>query len=198
MNKKLATLLVPLMLMLVASFAYAQWTDSVFINATATTGDVELRITDFGVCSQSPGPSWTGVGSWGEAEEITVTVTNTYPGWYAYVCLQVKNTGTITIKMHSIKIEAVSGAGALMDYYRFAIPTGNTWCGISSPIYWLDSFSWWSTERLYSALGIPTITIAPGATYVLGGYFDLRSDTPQWENTALTIKITLKAIQAVP
>ena len=186
--------------------SYAQWTDTVNISATATTGNVELRITDFGVCHQdnydSWEPSWTGVGNWGTAESITVTVDPTYPGWDAFVCLKVKNTGDIPIKMYSIKIDRVSGNSNLMGYYMYGIPDGNTWChiGNNGNVYHYHSFNWWNTERLYTDLldetNIPVLM--PGETVVLGAYFELRSDTPQWENTALTVTITLKAIQEVP
>lgn len=191
-----ATLMIALM---AVGFAYATWFDSVFINATATTGDVELRITRFGVCSQSPGPTWTGEGWYSDVDEITVTVDNTYPGWWAYVCLQVKNTGTISIKLYGIQIVRTGGHAGLMDYYRYGIPEGDTWCAMHHPVYFNYTFTTWSTEHLYDVLGLPTVTIAPGASKVLGGFFYLDPTTPSgYENTALTVRITLKAVQAVP
>ncbi len=204
MNKKLLTaVLVPLMLMLVASFGYAAWTDSIAIYTTATTGDVEFRILAFGVCSKSGelAISASGVGDYPH-ESITVTISNTYPGCWAYFCLRVKNTGTISVKLYRLRIAYKDGNAGWMDYYYFAIPEGNTWCNIGPRVWFNNSLTWWSTWRYYTAGGdlatIPVPPIAPEAEYVLGGYFKLADDAPQWENSGISVSLELEVIQAVP
>ena len=204
MNKKLVTaVLVPLMLMLVAGFGYANWTDSVAVNVAATTGDVEFRILAFGVCSQSGelAISAEGVGTY-PYESINVVMSNTYPGSWAYFCLKVKNTGTISVELYRMRIVYVSGEAGWMPWYRFGIPDGNTWCNIGGTVYFENDLNWWSTWRYYTVGGelaaIPDFTIAPGAEYVLGGYFELDTGAPQVEGSTINVRLDLEVIQALP
>ena len=182
---------------------YATFYDPIYITGTADTGDLEYRITRFGVCEQGGldeewEPTWTGIDTYTDETSITVTVDPTYPGWYAYTCLRVHNTGDIPLKMYSMKITYVAGNPDLMGYYRFAIPTGNTWCQITGPVYWNNTFNWWTTEKYYSDLGIPYFHILPGASYVLGAYFYLDQSLPTgYENSYLTVTITITGTQAV-
>lgn len=177
--------------------SYAQWTDSVTINATATTGDLEYRITRFIVTDQSGigtwHPTWTGIGNYGNEESITVTVAPTYPGWEAICQLTVKNTGNIPLELHSIKLTRTGGNSNLMGYYYYGIPDDTLLS--EATIYHLHTFNWWTTERTYDNLGI-SVTIEPGDTQTLEAYFKLSSNVPQWEGSALTIKLTLTATQA--
>jgi len=202
MNKKLLTaVLVPLMLMLVASFGYAQWTDSVAVNVAATTGDVEFRILAFGVCSQSGGLVFTGEGSYGEVDSISLTMDRTYPGCWAYFSLQVRNTGTISLKLYRMRIVYTGGNAGWMDYYYFAIPTGDAWCGMTAPVYFYNTLTWWSDWKYYGInldAGLPNSPKAPGTVWVLGGYFKLADDAPQVESDTINVRLDLEAIQALP
>jgi hypothetical protein len=88
-----------------------------------------------------------------------------------------------------------------MQYYYFAIPTGNKWCQIGPPFYFKNDLNWWNTWRYYGTgkdLPVPVPTINPGDTYVLGGYCELDSNAPQVENNAITVQLELEVIQAVP
>lgn len=192
--------------------SYAQWFDNVDINATTTNGDLEYRITKFDVTKQDGldqnnnginewEPSWTGCHAYANKESITVTVDPTYPGWNAFVCIKVKNTGNIPIKMHGLQIQRISGKADLMNYYLFGIPDGDT-CnniGYNDAVYHRHSFNWWTNEKYYSdllpAANIPVLE--PDESAVLGGYFELSENVPQWENKQLTVKVTLSATQAV-
>lgn len=197
-SKMVGLFAVVIVALMVAGVAYSLWTDSVAINVTATTGDVEFRILGFGVCSQSGqlGFSWS-PGWDGEHESIGVSITNTYPGSWAYFCLMVKNTGTISVKLYRIRIVYTGGNSDWMDYYYFAIPTGNQWCQIGPPVYYNNTLTWWSDWRYYTGLGID-VTIAPGHTYVLGGYFKLADNAPQSENDAISVRLDLGVVQAIP
>ncbi|MEM2911517.1 MAG: hypothetical protein QW146_03325 [Candidatus Bathyarchaeia archaeon] len=197
-SKMVGLFAIVMMALMVAGVAYSVWTDSVAINVTATTGDVEFRILDFGVCSQSGELIITGP-SGGEYESIDVSISNTYPGCWAYFCLLVKNTGTISVKLYRIRIVYTGGNSDWMDYYYFAIPTGDQWCQIGPPVYYNYTLTWWSQWRYYDGeLNIPDFTIGPSQTYVLGGYFKLSDNAPQWENNAINVRIDLEVVQAVP
>jgi len=205
MNKKLLTaVLVPLMLMLVASFGYAAWTDSIAIYTTATTGDVEFRILAIGVWNSSAGLSFSASGV-GESpyEAVNLAIRNTYPGSWAFIWLKVKNTGTISIKLYRMRIVCTGGNADWKSYYRFAIPTqGDLACEFGPPVYFENDLNWWSTWRYYTAGGdlatIPVPPIAPEAEYVLGGYFKLADNAPQVENNWISVSLELEVIQAVP
>ena len=197
-----ALFMVSLMAIAGVGASYAVWSDQVAITATATTGYLEYRITDFSVSDQTliagQPATWTGVGTYPEWDSITITVQPTYPGWAAICHVTVKNTGTLPLTMYSMKMTYVSGEWDLMNYYYWAIPDAgyNTLPIDPTHIYWLNTFNWWTTGYTYAALGIPTITILPGATKTLDAYFWLNPALTGWENTPLTVTITLEATTA--
>jgi len=201
MKSKMVGLFALVMIALMAAgVAYSLWTDSVAINVTATTGDVEFRILNFGVCSQSGALeiNWY-PGSDGEYESIHVTISNTYPGCWAYFCLEVKNTGTIPVKLYRMRITYQDGNYGWMQYYYFAIPEGDQWCQIGPPVYFKNNLTWWSEWRYYGVdLPVPNPSRGAGEVWVLGGYFELSSNAPQVENDAIIVKLELEVIQAVP
>jgi len=205
MNKKLMTaLLVPLMLIAVAGFGYAQWTDSIAINTTATTGDVEFRILGIGVWNQSGELSFSasGVGDY-PYEAVNLVISNTYPGSWAFIWLKVKNTGTISVKLYRMRIVFTGGNSGWMSYYRFAIPTqGASPREFGPPVYFEHDLNWWSNWQYYTSDGnlatVPNPSKAPGTEWYLGGYFKLADDAPQVENNAINVRLDLEVIQALP
>lgn len=79
--------------------AFAFWTEPVTIASTASTGYLELKLTNIVpsnsniTCEQTdggPGDSFT---------EFTVTVTDAYPGYVGRVTFDVENTGTIPARI---------------------------------------------------------------------------------------------------
>lgn len=199
-SKMVGLFAVVMIALMVAGVAYSAWTDSVAINVTATTGDVEFRILNFGVCSQSGGLNinWLpGVGA--EHESIDVSIGNTYPGCWAFFCLQVKNTGTIPVKLYRMKITYQSGESEWMQYYYFAIPTGDQWCQIHEPVYYKNNLLWWSDWKYYGTdLNVPNPSHAASEVWVLGGYFELDTNAPQLESSTITVQLALDVIQALP
>ena len=196
-----ALFMVSLMALAGVGASYAVWSDQVVINATATTGDLEYKITDFWVLDQTTigGQNlgiWTGQGDWGQSDSITVTVAPTYPGWEAICRLTVKNTGNLPLTLYSIKMTYVSGEYNLMNYYCWGIPSLTTLPVVpGTSLFYLNTFDWLTTERTYSGdlPQIPVITILPGGTQTVEAYFWLYPTVPQYEGYALTVTLTLEA-----
>ncbi|MCX6672134.1 MAG: hypothetical protein NTX92_09470 [Euryarchaeota archaeon] len=195
-----ALFMVSLMAIAGVGASYAVWSDQVAINATATTGNLEWRITDFAVRDQTTigGANpviWTGVGNWGESESITVTVQPTYPGWAAICVLYVKNTGNLPLTMYSVQITYAGGDAALMNWYSYGIPVLDpaTLPGITFQGPGEQYLSYWTTE--YAFTGTP-YAIPVGQTIGVQAYFKLSPDVPQAELDPLTVTLTLKATTA--
>lgn len=176
--------------------AFAQWTDQVVINATVSTGTVDFRILDLGECEVSPGIVVEGSEVATGGKSATITISNTYPGAYGYLWINVKNAGSIPIKLSQMRIVRVSGPWDLMDWYKYAIPTGDTVCGITGPVYFEGTLTWWSTWRNFDDLaGLPNPSMAAGAERVLGAYFELGLGTPsglQGQTLVVTVELEVK------
>jgi uncharacterized membrane protein len=97
MNKKLAVLLVPLMLIAVAGFGYAAYMRQVndYVSATAGTFDIDITGSPTISCSES---YMTGNVAHSQ-NEIDVNVTNFAPGDYATVTFDITNTGSLPGKL---------------------------------------------------------------------------------------------------
>ncbi|MBE3137078.1 MAG: hypothetical protein IMZ43_06785 [Thermoplasmata archaeon] len=195
-----ALFMVSLMAIAGVGISYAQWFDQVDITATATTGTLEYRITNFAMMDQTKIGGvdpviWTGVGGYGNEESITVTVAPTYPGWAAICQVTVQNTGNLPLTLYSLKMTYISGEYNLMNYYNWGIPDNTVFpCNV----YYLGTFDWWTTARTYSVdlPTIPVMTIQPGDTLPIQAYFWLNPVVPQSELAALTVRITLEATTA--
>jgi hypothetical protein len=199
MNKKLlAAVLVPLALMAVAGFGYAQWYDIVSINATATTGNFDMVVLDFGVFNQTGYSSISASGR--ETHTLTLTLSNTYPGWHAFVNFRWKNTGTVPIRLYAFRIYRTGGPDALMDYYYVGFCWG-TYPVLAfnyGPYSLRYGFEDWRTYE--SAIGpdvLPYVTMAPGATLDSPVKIGLSDTLTDYESTTLTVTLELKYTIAV-
>jgi len=198
--KKAMGMFVALILALgMTGVAFAQWTDKVTITATVNTGTVDFLILGLDNCEVSEGIVVEDINVATDGKSATITINNTYPGSYAYLWIKVKNAGTIPIQLDRMRIVRESGPWALMDVYKYAIPTGDTVCGITGPVYFKNTLTWWSTWRVFDTdlAGLPNPPMGAGAERVLGAYFELDIDTPSGlQGETLVVKIDLEVKQA--
>jgi predicted ribosomally synthesized peptide with SipW-like signal peptide len=134
--KKIGLLLLALVIALGAlGVGYAKWTDTVTINGTVNTGTLILGVKDIGtndakgtldtLCAPVPGVAVgqerKDVGSFDSANgtvkagcdgyyaDITETLTNVYPGYYGESTIELKNCGTVPLKIEDIQLTNPSG-----------------------------------------------------------------------------------------
>ena len=178
MNKRLLpSLLVPLMLITVSSLGYAQWIDSVFINATATTGDVEIKITYAWLSAPFP-PNPVTV-TWTDDAASFAVSGYIYPGFTLHMGTDIKNVGSLPAKIETI---AYSYTPTIIESYftitnNFAFsPDGSTWTATTLPV-----------------------TLQPGGYLKVDQHIVFNSDAPnEAQGLTITITATVTAIQAVP
>jgi len=165
------------MLITVASLGYAQWSDSVFINATATTGDVEIKVTYAWL--ESPFPPNPVTVTWTDDAASFAVNGYIYPGFTLHTGTDIKNVGSLPAKIETI---AYSYTPTIIeDYFTitndFAFsPDGSTWTGTTLPV-----------------------VLQTGQYLKIHQTTEFNEDAPN-EAQALTIIITatITAIQAVP
>jgi predicted ribosomally synthesized peptide with SipW-like signal peptide len=112
MKSKMAALFASLLIALaVVGFTYAWWNETLTINGTISTGQLDVKFTDVtckdnedtlnvGTCSASA-----------EKQKVTVTMGNAYPCYECDVDFMILNTGTIPAKIMSIKLVEISKGG---------------------------------------------------------------------------------------
>jgi len=124
--------------LLVAGVSYAAWSESIVVNGTVNTGEVDWYIN--GVLAQlDNSPDWTcdenfenihqldkDVGSTtvelvdtdgdGDNDTAVVTVNNAYPGYYNYLSFMVKNNGTIPLKVEDMIVTNPNPEALKLDW----------------------------------------------------------------------------------
>jgi hypothetical protein len=178
MDKRLITaLLVPLTLILLASFAYAQWTDSVFINATATTGDIEIKVTYAWL--ESPFPQNLVTVTWTDDAASFAVGGYIYPGFTLNTGTDLKNVGSLPAKIETIAYSytptIIQSYFTITNDFAFS-PDGSTWKGTTLPV-----------------------TLLPGQYLKIHQSIKFNVDAPnEAQALSITITATVTAIQAVP
>lgn len=86
--------------------AFAQWTETLHIGTSASTGYLQLGLTNTGCFDNDGDPgvgliscAQTGGGPGYDFTEFTITVTNAYPGYVGRCTFDIENTGTIPAKI---------------------------------------------------------------------------------------------------
>ena len=107
--------------------SYAMWSETLRINVTVNTGEVDVKWSDWSVSESDHGKPWvanTSVtveanDSEGDAIKLAVVMNNTYPCYWANITLIVDNIGSIPVKLYNHSIDGVN-ASAL--YVHLDIP----------------------------------------------------------------------------
>ncbi len=215
MNKKLVSaMLVPLMLMLVAGFGYAEFTAPAYVYNTVNTGtiSVEWLVANDGALIMhpfltSPGVSVSGVRGPNYVYEATITVSNFYPGAKGILGLALKSTGSLPVKIKSMRIDVTSDPDNLRSVLYYGIPgvnvgtSLNTWAtNWDNKVYFRNTLSNWNGYTLdYAANNVPQATITPGNWFAAYAYLEMDYNADSaLQGKSIQFTITLTVQQAVP
>jgi hypothetical protein len=203
MKTKIFAIFVTLLLALVfAGYAYGNWFSTININGNTTTGTLELSAWDFSVYNQTgyatitpvfpPSPPYN---------TLTLNITNTYPGWYAFVDVKFKNTGTIPLEFYSFGLTYNSGQADLLNYYKlgflYGTPPSLTFNYGPAHLTWYQTTHYYATE--FGGMGYPTgFTMIPGDIHDNYLYIGLDSSLSTYQNTSLSVTFWVTATQYVP
>ena len=79
--------------------AFAFWSETLTISTTASTGYLQLELTNIVPSNSNITCEQTGGGPEYDFTEFTITVTDAYPGYVGRVTFDVENTGTIPARI---------------------------------------------------------------------------------------------------
>lgn len=109
-------------LVLALGTALAMWSETLMINTTVNTGEVDVEWSDWWCSDEGPDPQGEGFSNQegkdvascdvdvelmdeeGDVIKLLVTLDNTYPGYAVDVYLVVDNIGTIPVKLYDYSI----------------------------------------------------------------------------------------------
>lgn len=133
MNKKILTL--PMMLILSLStvgFSYALWSETLFVNGTVDTGEVDWEfVPPYNFLDEQGDLDWLGDCSWtlrqsdkdvggptlitaldtdsdGDMDTLQFILQNTYPEYFENIGFHVRSTGTVPIIIDSVVIDGTT------------------------------------------------------------------------------------------
>jgi hypothetical protein len=95
--------------------SYGYWTDSLAVNGTVVNGELDVEFTNLwwsdNNCTYKMDPT---------SHTLTITADKAYPGFWCEGSVQVKNTGTIPVKIMA-PVVTQTGPG-YWDVYTFSAP----------------------------------------------------------------------------
>lgn len=158
LNPKLLALSTGLMLgLLTTGFAYAHWSETLYISGSVATGDLDWEFTEALISDTTgddyhcrdnfelPSPRfWMGdkdVGSSSieitDPHTITITLTNVYPCYFTMASVYAKNTGTIPLIIDNVIIDG----NLLRSFPTYPIQLDLDGDGLDDiEIWWKDGF----------------------------------------------------------
>lgn len=146
-NKKLVVLVMVFALAF-SGIAYAAWTDTLYINGTAATGNLNAEFVAANAANDNDPAAYdvatltAQIGNLNEAASVdgdsgvndllTINIDNAYPGYVATIPYCIQNTGSIPAKLNAISILGASADlqidGAALPVPQY-IPVGGTVSG---------------------------------------------------------------------
>jgi len=96
--------------------SYAMWSETLKVNVTVNTGEVDVKWSNWSVSESDHGKPWVANTSVsvaeydneGDAVTLAVTIDNAYPCYWANISLVVDNIGTIPVKLYDKNISGVN------------------------------------------------------------------------------------------
>jgi len=106
--------------------SYAMWSETLRINVTVNTGEVDVKWSGWSVSESDHGKPWvanTSVtveanDSEGDAIKLAIVMNNTYPCYWANVSLVVDNIGSIPVKLYSSNITGVNESALYVNLVK--------------------------------------------------------------------------------
>lgn len=124
----LKTLAVSIALLATMGIALAMWSETLLVNVTVYTGEVDVKFSSWSCSDSGPDPQAPGfhnteeknvascdiqverLDEEGDPIKLLVTLNNTYPGYTVDVTLTIDNIGTIPVKLYQ---SSISGSGII-------------------------------------------------------------------------------------
>ena len=122
--KSLIGIFIAMLLLASAGIAYALWSETLKINVTVKTGEVDVKWSDWSCNDNGADPQSPGFNNSegkdvakcyveeekydeeGDLIKLNVTITNAYPGYHAVITGIVDNIGTIPVKLYNHSISS--------------------------------------------------------------------------------------------
>ncbi|MDW8040467.1 MAG: hypothetical protein RMJ03_03465 [Nitrososphaerota archaeon] len=194
------------------SVSYALFMEKTYVYTTVSTGTVavEWLVDEQGrLCMHGflvpQGVSVSGYRGPNYVYEATVTVGNFYAGAKGILGLAIKNTGSLPVKIKSMRIDVTSDTGNLTSVIYFGIPgvnvdAPNKWAtSWNNVVYFKNTLRAWNGYELdYASHGVPQVVFAPGDWYAVYAYLEMDAAAESgFEGASVSFKITLNVVQAV-
>ncbi len=169
---------------------YAMWTESVDIDVSATTGNLDFKIEQIQILDADGATITTNkVNDY----EWDITVTDTYPGWMGYINILHRNAGTVSLKYESFQVLALIGPAALKNGYTITF-----YDPLDNPNVWGTLQEFTTKQYYWDDWSIPAaaITLIPGQGQWSKVSLDLNSNIVGFEDTVVTFTFRMWATQA--
>ncbi len=133
-SSKIVGILALTILLASLATAYAMWSETLRINVTINTGEVDVEWSDWKCSDTGPDPQAPGFNNSegkdvascivepelyddeGDVIKLNVTITNAYPGYQPSIKLLVDNIGTIPVKLLNYTITGVNTTALDVDF----------------------------------------------------------------------------------
>jgi hypothetical protein len=196
MKGSLALLVAVVLALGTIGVGYAVWTDSIRVHGNVQTGILDWYFSDFGVNSAG---SATITPSALPTDDLTITVTNTYPGWDGIMTFREKNMGTLPLRFDSFQIVVDSQDDSLWDYYTLAFydPNGIINYGPYT-LHQLHDAGPKSYDALFGVDARPYFTVPVGGTHDSKIKLSLDSSLVGNYNSNIKFKFIHTATTALP
>lgn len=120
--KYIRSIAIPIVILAAFGFALAMWSETLLVNVTVETGEVDVKFSEWYCSDTGPDPQAEGYSNeegknvancivepelYDEEEDViklAVSVSNAYPGYTVDVYLIVDNVGTIPVKLYDHEI----------------------------------------------------------------------------------------------
>lgn len=178
MNKLMPFSLLILLSLVVVSLSYALWSDNVYMNVTAATGDIEVKVTYAWL--KSPFPSNPVTVTWTDDAANFAVGGYIYPGFTLHTGTDIKNVGSLPAKIeavvYSYQPQIIEGCFTITNEFAFS-PDGNTWAMTTLPVT-LHPGQYLRVQQLIE--------------------FNCQELNNEAQGLSITITATITAVQALP